>query len=245
LLALVTSRLALLDPDIVAVYLYGSVATGRAAPPASDLDLLVVLNRGEAEAKIQSFANEISAHHLDLVREVAIATVVLGEIWSNTTDGLGIRCFIKHYCLPLHGPDLRPEIPPCAASPEVAWAFNCNIGDSVESAKSQLAAAKSPAEVERVCRASARRVTLATTSLVSIVGRTWTTSRDVAAEAMSSLYPQWARATRKALGWCDSPSQNHNEVQGFLDGFASWPAEELEGQARTAIQSSQRTFRPW
>ncbi|MBA2311448.1 MAG: nucleotidyltransferase domain-containing protein [Actinobacteria bacterium] len=110
--------LASVDDDILAIYLYGSVATGMATPPTSDLDLLAVLNEGRAASKIRHLASELSERHRELVREVAIATVVISDTWSDSVDGLGSRCFLKHYCAHLYGLDVRQDIKPCRATPE-------------------------------------------------------------------------------------------------------------------------------
>ena len=222
------SSLVSLDKDIMAIYLYGSVATGRATVPTSDLDLLVVLNDGRAEAKIRQLAAELSQSHRNIVREVAIATVVISDIWADTADGLGSRCFIKHYCVHLHGLGVHQGLQPCRATREVAWAFNHNVGESVTSAKARLAKAAGPSQVAEVCRSSARRVSLAATSLVSVAENTWTTDRQTAAKSITKLYPEWGSAAEIAVRWCVAPSNSADEVREFLNGFASWVAHELK-----------------
>lgn len=213
---------------VVAVYLYGSVATGMVTVPTSDLDLLVVLGDETPEEGVQHIAARLSEAHQHLVREVGIAVVRASDIWADTVDGLGIRCFIKHYCIHLYGEEIHQNLEPCRASAKVAWAFNHDIGEAVASAKTQLAQAVEPTRVAEVCRSSARRVTLAATSLVSIAKTTWTTDRGTAARAIAEIYPEWAPAAQRALRWCDSPSDNAEDVREFLDSYASWVADELE-----------------
>jgi predicted nucleotidyltransferase len=232
LVTLATSKLASIHRDVVAVYLYGSVATGMATPPTSDLDLLAVLKQSGVEPKIRHLAAQLSERHRDLVRYVAIAILTLAEIWSDSVDELGTRCFLKYYCLPLYGVDLRRDIDPCRATPKVAWAFNHNIAEAVASAKAQLRLAESP-QVSLICRASARRVILAATSLVSIVDKTWTTNRDVAARSIARLHLQWGSAAQAALRWCQ-PFRQCSRREGVPDGFASWVADELRRQAASS-----------
>lgn len=224
----VVSRLASLDDDILAIYLYGSVATGMATPPTSDLDLLAVLSKGRAEPMVRDIATELSEQHRDLVREVAIGTVLISDIWTDSVNGLGNRCFLKHYCVHLYGLDICQDVEPCRATAEVAWAFNHDIGEAVTSARTRLSNTTSPSQVSEISKAIARRVTLAATSLVSIADKTWTTDRETAARSIAKLYPGRGPSAETALRWCVAPSGNTDEVREFVDGFASWLAGELK-----------------
>jgi predicted nucleotidyltransferase len=217
--------------DVVVVYVYGSVATGRARQPESDIDLLVVLADHADHGVIDGIAAELSDSHSHVAREVGLAVVTLAELWADDLDGLGARCFVKHYCVPLDGDDVRALLPACRASPEVAWAFNHNTAGAVADAQRRLEQARTADEVRRVCRSAARRVTLSTTSLASIVESTWTTDRHRAAEIITIRYPRWAADAADALRWCSAPTASRGAVTAFLDGYASWVAAELERQA--------------
>lgn len=219
---------------VVALYLYGSVATGMARVPTSDMDLLVVMRDDTSESEVRHRATQLSQAHQDLVREVGVAAVRVSDIWADTADGLGHRCFIKHYCLHLHGEEIHQSLEPCRASAEAAWAFNHDIAEAVSSAKIKLAEAVQPKQVAQLSRSSARRVTLAAASLVSIANRTWTTDRETAARAIAEIYPEWAADAQTALRWCVSPSDNPEEVRQFLDSYASWVADELKRLSGTS-----------
>jgi uncharacterized protein len=219
-------------PELVAVYLYGSVATGRARPPDSDVDLLVVLATRVGDVVIDAVATELSAKYRDVAREIGIAVVTQAELSADDLDGLGARCFVKHYCVPLHGEDLRPPLAPCRATPEVAWAFNHNTATAVSDAQIRLEQAQTAEEVRQVCRSAARKITLSATSLASIVESTWTTDRHRAAEIISCRYPQWAADAADALRWCSTPTESRDTVHAFLHGYASWVASELARQGQ-------------
>jgi predicted nucleotidyltransferase len=217
--------------DLVVVYLYGSVATGRARQPESDVDLLIVLADQAEHGVIDGIAVELSDRFRDVAREVGLAVVTLAELWADDLDGLGVRCFIKHYCVPVDGDDVRPLLAACRASPEVAWAFNHNTAVAVADAQRCLAQARTAEEVRQVCRRVARKVTLSATSLASIVESTWTTDRRRAAEIITLRYPHWTLAAADALRWCSAPTSSRAAVRAFLCGYASWVATELERQA--------------
>jgi len=228
LVAKIVSKLVAAHEDVLAIYLYGSVATGMATPPTSDLDLLGVLDSSEGQPAIRRVATELSERHHTLVSEVSIATVTVPDVWADTVDGLGWRCFLKHYCVHLHGAKIHESIESCRATPEIAWAFNHDVAEAVSSARANLTDANSPSDVAVICRTAAKKVSLAATSLVSVAENRWTTDRATAAASIARLYPEWADMAQTALRWRVIPSGKPEEVTRFLEGYASWVADELK-----------------
>src|SRR5690349_12201223 len=84
-----TSLLTAFGAHLHGLYLYGSVATGQARPPQSDLDLLAVWAVDVSAVEVASVEATLSTRHADLVREVSIATARLAEIAAQDRDGLG------------------------------------------------------------------------------------------------------------------------------------------------------------
>jgi hypothetical protein len=226
----VSTLVAAVD-GLLAVYLYGSVATGRASPPESDIDLLV-LTRDEASVQaIEGAARSLSRRYRRLAREVGVAHTTTAELFADDLDGLGRRCFLKHYCVPLHGDDIRDRLERCRPSATLAWAFNHNVDAAIEGARRRLAAANDGDDVEVVGRAVARKLLLAAASLTSVITGSWTTDRRRAAAAISEHYPRWADQAATALAWASTPTDNPSEVTALLDGFATWVARELRAKA--------------
>jgi hypothetical protein len=229
----VSSLLAVVE-GLVAVYLYGSVATGRASPPDSDVDLLVVTDDNDAAAASESIkvaAANLTAHYRHLVREVGIAHTTIAGLFADDIDALGGRCFVKHYCVPLHGEDIASRLPAYRPSATIAWAFNHNIGDAIEHARQQLDHAASGDDIKLVCRAATRKVMLAAASLTSVITTSWTTDRRRAAAYLADTYPEWAIDATTTLEWTTSPIDDPAAVRTFLDGFATWVAQQLHDLA--------------
>ena len=174
---------------LVAGYLYGSVATGRASPPESDLDLLVVTLDRTASDDIDACAAGLTTQFIGLVHDVGIADVDIDGLFAENVDALGNRCFIKHYCVPVQGDDLRSRLPSCRPSPTIAWAFNHNVADAIDRARQRLDVATTSDDVQAVCRVAARKVLLAAASLMSAITSTWTTDRARAAEFVAEPIP--------------------------------------------------------
>ena len=213
---------------LVAIYLYGGVATGRASPPESDVDLLVVTRDEAASEQITAAAAELSTQYRDLVHDVGIAHVSVDGLFDDNIDALGNRCFIKHYCVPLHGDDIRSRLPACRPSVTMAWAFIHNVADAIDRARHQLEGAATAGDVKAICRAVARKVLLAAASLTSVITSSWTTDRRRAAAFLTEAYPEWAHDVTTALVWTRSPTDDTAAVRRFLDGFAVWVAQQLQ-----------------
>jgi hypothetical protein len=101
---------------------------------------------------IDACAAKLTTQYRSVVGDVGVAHVTIGGLFADTVDALGNRCFIKHYCVPLYGDDLRSRLPPCRASAMVAWAFNHNVADAVDRARQLLDAAHGADDVKAVCR---------------------------------------------------------------------------------------------
>jgi hypothetical protein len=219
---------------LVAVYLYGSVATGRASSPDSDVDLFVVTDDNDAAATTASIkvaAANLTAQFGHLVREVGIAHITIAALFADDIDALGSRCFIKHYCVALHGEDIASRLPAYRPSATMAWAFNHNIGDAIERARQQLDHAASGDDIQLVCRAAARKVLLAAASLASVITTSWTTDRRRGAAFLADTYREWAIDATTTLEWTTSPTDDRAAVRNFLDGFATWVAQQLHDHA--------------
>ncbi len=231
--SIVSTVLGAVD-GVVAIYLYGSVATGTARQPQSDVDLFVVTRDSGSRDAVAAVAVELSRRYRHFAREVGIAHATMAGLFGDDLDALGGRCFIKHYCLPLYGDDIRARLPRCRPSAAIAWAFNHNVGTAIDEARLRLDAADGGNDVEQVCRRIARKVMLAAASLTSVVTSSWTTDRRCAAAAIAERYPEWAEQAAMALDWGSDPTDDPIVVRAFLDGFAAWIAQQLHDNAAPA-----------
>ena len=231
-------------PDLVAIYLYGSVATGHARPPA--------LGRRPPRDRAESSRPRSRARHCGRSCRHCIETSPetsgspwsrCTELWADDLDGLGGRCFVKHYCVPLYGDDVRRQLPRCRASPQVAWAFNHDTSVAVADAhaawSSRIRPRRSARSVaSRHARSHCRR---------RHWPRSWSRPGPPTATAPPSSSPpgirEWAQGAADALRWCSSPTDCRAAVYEFLHGFASWVASELARHKPHATTPTGRTRR--
>ncbi len=153
--------------DAGSLYLYGSVATGRARPGLSDLDLLSVGFEGEAVAR------EMSRRFAKLVRGVEISGLAAGDLIGEGDEAYGNRVFLRHYCVHLAGPDLTEAWPSFPADARAARGFNGDIAAHLEAWRHS--------GIDGLARRMARKTLLALTGLVSVHEGIWTTDRVTAA----------------------------------------------------------------
>jgi hypothetical protein len=175
------------------LYLYGSVATGQARPPDSDLDLLAVWT---STVDVSAAVAALSTRHGAVVREVGLAQVRLDDL-----TGEADRCFLKHYCVPLAGRDLRPSLPRCRPSRALADGFNDDLPAVVARLRSAVDSAGTATEQLAAVRKAARRLLLAVATVESVSHATWSTDRGTGAALLAHHHPQWTDVAERALRW--------------------------------------------
>ena len=180
-------------PELDGLYLYGSVATGQARAPGSDLDLLALwTSTVDASAAVAG----LSARHAAVVREVGLAQASVDSLTAAAD-----RCFLKHYCVPLAGRDRRVDLPRCRPSRALADGFNDDLPALVRRLRSAVDSAATPADRLVAIRKAARRLLLAVATIESVSHGTWSTDRDQGAALLARHHPQWTGVASRALTW--------------------------------------------
>lgn len=198
------------------LFLYGSVATGRARSPTSDVDLLSFGMEAErAEAVAQRLSREFAA----VCRSVDIAVAQPVDLVGGGDAVYGNRLFLRHYCVHLCGPQLHAGLPDFPADRRATRAFNGDIDDHARRWRSEL---HDGCDAAAVGRRLARKTLLATAGLVSVHDRTWTTDRLSAARRWSEIEPRWATPLTELMAWSDSAHESTAAaVENALDGIVA------------------------
>ncbi len=217
----------------VSIYLYGSVATGRARVGTSDVDLLTV---GLPPEHASGLSRQLNEEFAGLSRGVEVGPADPQAFIGEDDETYGNRVFLRHYCTHLAGPDLTSGVPAFAADAHAARGFNGDIRRRLVQWRAELSRAKEddPALGRRV----ARKTLFAVAGLVSVEDGTWTTDREFAAHRWADVHPlrvdsltrlyRWSEgaaiATRKALDSELRPGGTVEEVaERFHDAIGFWP----------------------
>lgn len=202
-------------------YVYGSIATGQARPPTSDLDLLVALVAPAGDGVARA-ARELGERHGHLVREVGISTVDVTTIARPDAVGGAERCFLRHYCRHLVGPDLRAAYEPCRASVELAVGFNGDLADALTRLRSGLTATADPAERAAVAARACRRILMAAATLLSAQEGSWSTDRADAVDLIGRHAPELRLLAADALTWAEPSAPPSGDVLEIVDRLGGW-----------------------
>ncbi|WP_142056985.1 nucleotidyltransferase domain-containing protein [Pseudonocardia kunmingensis] len=208
--------------DDVELYLYGSVATGRARPPASDVDLLSVGLPGPAAAELGRL---LSGRFADLCRGVEIGAAQPADLVGPADEPYGLRVFLRHYCVRLSGPP-RPDPPAFPADVRAARGFNGDIAQHAQRWRQDLRAGADPAAL---ARRVGRKSLLALASLVSVRDATWTTDRARAARRWSQVRPAMSGDLEVLLRWTDGADlpADPGRVQRMVEGAVARIVEDF------------------
>ena len=193
-----------------ALYVYGSVATGTATVPASDVDLLTV---GLAGHEAERISTELSARFRDQCREVSIAPTSWSDLETDDDEGYGFRAFVRHYGVHLSGADPAADLPDVPADARAARGFNGDIAHHAEQWKQEVEA---DTDVARLGTQIARKSLLAVAGLVSVRDATWSTDRRACAARWSELEPGCPLDTQ--VTWLEAPPRDPAAIRRELHG---------------------------
>nr|WP_255480053.1 hypothetical protein [Quadrisphaera sp. RL12-1S] len=206
--------------------LYGSVATGQARPPGSDVDVVVV---GVPRAAATSVGEDLSERFRGVAREVALGAAQLADLEGDDDEAHGNRVFLRHYCVLVAGDDVTAGWSPFPAD---ARGFNGDIATCLVrwrregGGESRLDRPQAAALGRRV----ARKTLLAAAGLVSVHDATWTTDRTTGAHRWAEVDPAVGDDLRELLAWAEGASSAtgaevrrvlgvHGAVQRVADAF--------------------------
>jgi hypothetical protein len=178
------------------LYLYGSVATGSARSPASDVDLLTI---GVASETGAALSESLSNQFASICRGVEVAVSTPGDFVGEHDEAYGGRVFLHHYCVHLAGVDHDVADAGFPADARAARGFNGDIGQHLRRWRRALAYQRPTV----LGRAVARKTLLAVAGLVSVHDQTWTTDRERAASRWSEIDPERGPGLRDLTAWSD------------------------------------------
>lgn len=193
-----------------ALYVYGSVATGTAVVPTSDVDLLAV---GIASGEAARICAELSARFRTKCREVSVAPATWEELASDSDEAHGLRVFLRHYCVHLAGPDPGSELREYPADIRAARGFN---GDIARHARRWRTTLENGGDIPALGTRIARKTLLAVAGIVSMRDATWSTDRRASATRWNDLEPD--SRVGALVAWLDVPPRNPAAVDRALRG---------------------------
>ncbi len=212
------------------VYVYGSVAAGRAVPTRSDLDLSLVLCRPPAEQDshlIEGIRRTIEAGH-PVVSKVDFDIGSLEDILS-AESGMAWRYWLRHHCRCILGSDLTQGIPLFRPSRTLARAVNGDFGHVLQGYRNALAAAPSASAARRLVREASRKLIRSTNMLRGEADTDWPHTLEEHVVRFRSLFPVQGQELHFFLRQAREPDADPACFSGRLQAFADWMTNALHG----------------
>jgi hypothetical protein len=219
-----TAEAVLASAPDASVAVYGSVATGQATSPGSDVDILAI---GLDEAIALQIGAEQSARFGDRCRAVEIASAAPSELAGDSDEAYGNRLFLHHYCVHLAGPDLDTATSGFPGDRRAARGLNGDIGRHLDRWRADAATV----EPSRSSRRIARKSLLAVAGLVSIHDATWTTDRERAARRWSRVHPDLDAGLAELHAWAvGAAAADRGAVDRSLDEVVTVVVEQFAAE---------------
>ncbi|MBB2898406.1 nucleotidyltransferase domain-containing protein [Pseudomonas sp. AS2.8] len=227
-LAAVRNQLpSLLGTHLVALYVYGSVAEGRARPGQSDLDLTLILSDACPSTRV------IELEHLRRTLELGYPEV------SKIDFDLGRRAealasanrlswgfWLKHHCRWLWGEDLARRLAPFKPSAAIAQAVNGAVVPELEGYLHTLDTCTLPAERLRLQREAARRLLRALLALRRPDETDWPWTLEEHRARALRLYPEQGVVIEFFYTEALRPQAGAVEFRQRLAAFLGWFAQQ-------------------
>lgn len=180
--------------DLHSVYVYGSIAEGRAQPGRSDADFIVALQQPVAEvsARLNAVAVAVLAEFSQLVSKIDLPTGTVAEILAPE-QLYGWGAYLKILGLPLFGPDLRTQLPAFQPGPQLTQAWNGDLRQQLATALRKLHSTAPDNEKLRCQRGIAGTALRAMFMRIAPELQHWSTVFAEQAERVQAFFPEQAQ----------------------------------------------------
>lgn len=220
---------ASLKDNLHSVYIYGSVAQGRAKPGVSNLDVVVVTYRPFSDDK-KSLFNSINwriQKAFPFVRGIAIRTAIVEQVVS--IDALFTWGFLlKQCCHNIYGDDLAECFGDYIPSWEISKQWNMDIAECSVALRHQIAQAMTEGEQLVAQREMAKKLLRAAYGLVLHKHKRWIDDPLECGAQFLAYFPERQQTIERLgilLGTRIIPKRS---VVGLLDEFGPWMANEYK-----------------
>jgi predicted nucleotidyltransferase len=219
-----------LTSQIGGIYLYGSVATGKAIEGKSDLDILIVLKETPDKSlseEIKSLESTLSEKYEPMLRGVGLTVTSIPEVTSEK-ERYGYMCYIKHLCVCVYGNDITKDTLSFTPSKEIAKGFNGDITEVLKSYKDKIEKSTSELELKKLSQEVSKKIVRTGFSLVMPRSGSWSTDLQSSFDTFVYYYPEKAKDMNVVLEWARGCFSDKASVVEFMEVFGKWLSEEFE-----------------
>lgn len=212
-------------PLIHSLYVYGSVAGGRAVVGRSDLDLTLVLGSPPSDRDrnvIEDIRTKLEAAH-PIVSKVDFDIGQLQDVLSDEA-GLAWRYWLKHHCRCIAGQDLAEDIPLFRPSRALALAVNGDFTEVLQRYHDALTRPQTEAACRRLVREASRKLIRSTNVLRKDADTDWPDTLEDYLTRFQRLYPAQGGELRYFYDQALAPDAGAESFAPRLQVFSGWLA---------------------
>ncbi len=221
-------RLLNYSDKIHSIYLYGSVATGKAKSPTSDLDLVVVLNRKptvKLKDQLKNLESKLSLKYTAVFREVGFAITYKGEVLQGN-DSFGWKFFLTVLSIKIYGTGLFKKKVQFYPTKKLAKNLHSDIAKNLKEARSKIKSAN-PTEYKLQIKSIMKKIIRTAFSIVMEKDNFWTTDSDKMVKIFIKYYPEKKKEIKKVLNLTKNHSPNKNAAISIIGNFGKWVSREF------------------
>lgn len=224
----VKSQLLEFSDKTHSIYLYGSVATGKAKSPTSDLDLVVVL-KAKPTPKFKNALKELetslSSKYQKMFREVGFAITYKNEVLRGK-EAHGWRFFLTILSVKIFGDNLFQQEMKFSPSGKLARNLHSDIEKNIEEAKKKIKNTNSE-EAKLQIKSIMKKIIRTAFSIVMEDENYWTTDLDEMTKIFTKFYPKKKQQINAVLKMAKSKSPDKKSATSILNNFGKWVSLEF------------------
>ncbi|GAB2184247.1 nucleotidyltransferase domain-containing protein [Roseibium sp. LAB1] len=213
-------------PLVHSVYVYGSVATGKAVAGRSDLDVSLILHdlSSKHDSKlIEDTRQALEAAH-SIVIKVDFDIGLLQDVLS-ADSAVAWRYWLRHHCRCIAGEDLAEGVPLFRPSRMLALAVNGDFEQVLGKYHSMLSASPPASACRRLVREASRKLIRSTNVLRTDSDRDWPDTLEEHVTSFQRHFPTHGDELRYFLRQVQEPDATPEYFAERLKTFVDWMSD--------------------
>lgn len=223
----VKSELLKFSDKIYSIYLYGSVATGKAKSPTSDLDLVVVLKTKptpKLKTQLKELENSLSQKYIKIFREVGFAITYKNEVLRGK-EAFGWRFFLTILSVKIFGDNLFQKVMKFSPTKKLARNLHSDVDKNIKDAIKKIKSANSE-EAKLQIKSIMKKIIRTAFSIIMEDENYWTTDLDKMTKIFTKHYPEKRQQINAVLKLAKSKSPDKKSATLILNNFGKWVSSE-------------------
>lgn len=214
---------------IHSIYLYGSVAEGRAVAFKSDLDVSIILNRQPRLAEragLDQLQLELQVLH-PIVSKIDFDLGTLDDVRAPQGK-LSWGYWLKHHCRCIYGNDLSRDFQKFKPCRDIAIAVNGDFHQVLNLYLTRINAASCITDIMRLQREAARKLIRSTNVLRQRRDNDWPDTLEQYVAKFIERYPEQAAEIGIFLANASSEFAYDPDFSARLSSFNQWMEKEFQ-----------------